>query len=504
MTGGRMTDHWDGDLLGRRQAAEFFYKFLLQQSESRSATESDDALCVAVDADWGAGKTYFLDRLAKDIEANGHAVIQFNAWINDLDDDPLVGFMAAVKEGLAPLLASLPLVDRPRLGEEAFLRKASKALFKGALAVVAHQAKKTMGAAGVEAVASLFSGDSANVDLPSTIDPGALEAGAEKLFKSLLENHSDRVQAVTAFKTYLGEAVLAFEAASLSKAPLFIIIDELDRCRPDYAIRLLEGVKHVFGAQNVCFVVGVNLEQTSESVRAVYGAGFDGRHYLKRFFAVEYHLPSPAPKAYCQSLAERSPLAKLALECGLPTYMVGSPTGKDAVSEALLAVAEAFSLKPRSIAQILTMSEAACVDVKKETVHLLYLFFLAALLHRSPKGFEFFEQPNQLDGLALRPTLESAGFKSKRIDVQRPPQQVSTTLIDVILLYREVAKSTREDLIAWLRRIEGPIGYPALLKDRLCSEVEYAHNQSRASVAEYGERLRQAGYLFTSGAVADK
>ena len=71
--------------------------------------------------------------------------------------------------------------------------------------------------------------------------------------------------------------------------PLFVFVDELDRCRPDYAIELLEGIKHLFGVPGVYFVVATNTVQLGESVKAVYGSGFDGVRYLKEILRSTVH-----------------------------------------------------------------------------------------------------------------------------------------------------------------------------------------------------------------------
>ncbi|QDE47832.1 hypothetical protein EIN43_17235 [Enterobacter hormaechei] len=68
--------------------------------------------------------------------------------------------------------------------------------------------------------------------------------------------------------------------------PTFIFIDELDRCRPNYAIDMLETIKHLFDINNVVFVIATDKEQLSHSICSVYGSGFDATRYLDRFLYV--------------------------------------------------------------------------------------------------------------------------------------------------------------------------------------------------------------------------
>jgi hypothetical protein len=80
---------------------------------------------------------------------------------------------------------------------------------------------------------------------------------------------------------------------------IIVVIDELDRCRPDYALAVLEVVKHFFAVPRVHFVLGVNLEALAQIVRARYGADLDAIAYLQRFISISMHLPEnvPGPRA---------------------------------------------------------------------------------------------------------------------------------------------------------------------------------------------------------------
>lgn len=84
---------------------------------------------------------------------------------------------------------------------------------------------------------------------------------------------------------------------------LVVFIDELDRCKPSYAVRVLERVKHYFNHENITFVFSVNTNELQHTIRKYYGEGFDGSRYLDRFFDLRVMLPLPDLKMYYQSLA---------------------------------------------------------------------------------------------------------------------------------------------------------------------------------------------------------
>lgn len=72
---------------------------------------------------------------------------------------------------------------------------------------------------------------------------------------------------------------------------MVIFVDELDRCRPTYAIEMLERIKHYFNDDRLIFVVSVNKEQLIHTISKVYGYGFDSTNYLNKFFDLEVYMP---------------------------------------------------------------------------------------------------------------------------------------------------------------------------------------------------------------------
>ena len=72
---------------------------------------------------------------------------------------------------------------------------------------------------------------------------------------------------------------------------LVIFIDELDRCKPSYALEMLERIKHYFDDDRIIFIVSVNKEQLIHTILNYYGNGFDSTGYLNKFFDLEAHLP---------------------------------------------------------------------------------------------------------------------------------------------------------------------------------------------------------------------
>ena len=72
---------------------------------------------------------------------------------------------------------------------------------------------------------------------------------------------------------------------------MIIIIDELDRCKPSYAILMLEIVKHIFDIPNITFILSVNLKQLKASIEKSYGSNIDSQHYIDKFIKLTFDLP---------------------------------------------------------------------------------------------------------------------------------------------------------------------------------------------------------------------
>ena len=83
---------------------------------------------------------------------------------------------------------------------------------------------------------------------------------------------------------------------------LVVLVDELDRCKPSYAVRMLERIKHYFENDRITFVFSVNTRELQHTIRKHYGNDFDGAKYLERFFDLRISLPEPNLDKYYQCI----------------------------------------------------------------------------------------------------------------------------------------------------------------------------------------------------------
>lgn len=242
----------------------------------------DDPLVIALDGAWGSGKSFFLKCWVGE-HKNHNAqtkTVYFDAFKHDFLDDPLIALTGAIAERFEMTgdEDEAPSADRSKK-----IKKAAWAVGRGALRIGASVA--TFGATEVlsdmgDAVAEAV-GNEAKTLINSTV--------GEKEATDFWNAHDARIAAMEAFRIALTELTEPY-AENEPTRKLVMVVDELDRCRPDYALSLLEIIKHFFNVPGVHFVLGVNLKELQNSVRARYGGNADAGKYLSKLYHVRMPL----------------------------------------------------------------------------------------------------------------------------------------------------------------------------------------------------------------------
>ena len=225
-------------------------------------------LVMAVNSPWGTGKTAFIKMWAAHIqqaEKEKVRVLHFNAWESDFVADPLVSFLAAMEEQMHPDKKK----DQQKWGAVIKAGKELLPLLVGASAggLAGDVAKKA---------AALLTDD----------------VLADKTVKSCI--HQKRV--MQEFKCALGKYI------KTSGHRVVIFVDELDRCRPDFAVKVLERIKHLFDVPRVTFVLALDRQQLGHSVKGLYGSGLNADVYLRRFIDFDYTMKEPHEGVYWEAL----------------------------------------------------------------------------------------------------------------------------------------------------------------------------------------------------------
>lgn len=298
-------DPWKGDLLGRRTDARLLIDFLAARSAERAEEKINQAYVLNLDSGWGQGKTFFLTRMQKQLQEEGYLSIYINAWKDDHAEDPMVAVMSAIDDVVSLRLAKKPVLKRAwATARESGLEVAVTA---GSFAL------KKLGAKflgeGAEEIANIVgqASNSVSTDQKTTAKQGedaakSIEKFIDRRAEAILKKFRDEKKSIAAFKVNLSGFVDSVRKDVGEKTPIFILIDELDRCRPPYAISLLERVKHLFEIDGTVFVIATDTAQLTHSIKAVYGQDFDSTRYLLRFFNRAYHFAEPKREAFVRYL----------------------------------------------------------------------------------------------------------------------------------------------------------------------------------------------------------
>ena len=134
-------------------------------------------------------------------------------------------------------------------------------------------------------------------DVANIVD-AALQTTSE-IFVKEIEAYEEQSTSIINFRRTLTD----FVTERINTKPLVFFVDELDRCNPHYAVKVLERIKHLFCISNVVFVLSIDKEQLENSIRGYYGSDrIDAGEYLRRFVDVEYILPEPDVKSFINYL----------------------------------------------------------------------------------------------------------------------------------------------------------------------------------------------------------
>lgn len=258
------------DLIERNRNLYYFLELL----NSISCSES-----IALNGNWGSGKTFFvkqaelvintinpyiqssseeeqlciknfLSKMKADCEFSDYQpqiAVYYDAWANDNDTDPVLSIIYTIIKNVDTKCSINLAPDFPKI--------------------------------------------------VSSIVECATGRDIQKIFDNLKGN--DPFSAIKE-KQELDNLIRAFFKDILCERGnrIIIFVDELDRCCPRYAVKLLERIKHYFEMENVTFVFSVNLNELRHTVQQFYGNGFNADRYLERFFDFRISLPPANTKGF--------------------------------------------------------------------------------------------------------------------------------------------------------------------------------------------------------------
>ena len=250
------------DPLGRFQELSQFVRLL---------NSIEDSCTIALDGDWGSGKTFFIKQAKMIIDAyNGgidktnaasiknkfgnitntsQITAYYDAWENDGEADPLLSILYEIIKAFDYDIKNFSRNN-------------------------ASQIPTTLLKSISEMLTTKFFGVSSKETIEKLSDTNPFDQ---------IQNNKDLKEKIA---TFLQEVKI--ERGN----KLIIFIDELDRCNPTYAVKTLERIKHYFSSPDIIFVLAVNLSELQNTIKQYYGSSFNAYQYLDRFFDLRLGLNS--------------------------------------------------------------------------------------------------------------------------------------------------------------------------------------------------------------------
>ncbi|HVW64133.1 MAG TPA: P-loop NTPase fold protein [Nitrosospira sp.] len=346
------------DILGRKAYGQALLNLV---------TQSNDELVISLDGQWGEGKTTFVKMWQGLLNKENVPNIYIDAFANDFVDDAFIAVASAITSYADKHTDS---VEKKKVA--GFKETTKKIGFK----LLSISGKAALNMATLGALSSIDIGDAKAI---ADIAKGVSEIGGS-LIEEKLNSHSEDVKLLLNFRNSLTE--LSQFLGTKNGKPLVIIIDELDRCRPTYAVEVLEKIKHLFSVENVVFVLAMNKQQLEESIKSVYGQNIDAHTYLQKFITIETRLPKRTSehttddiKTYCFKLMEQH---------HIPTY-----GGANIILNCVEVLARQFNLSLRQIEKIFTnISLFYALSNKDDFILPAVISFLSVMKVKYPYVYE--------------------------------------------------------------------------------------------------------------------
>lgn len=348
---------FEDDLLELEEFANRLEQFIATEHEY-----IEGGLVLALTSKYGSGKTTFLEMWKSSLDnkadtADKPLVISLNAWESDYYGDPLFAIISALVESLET---------------------------KGESANSLVNAAKDFGwfaAAIGSQIANKFTG----IDTVAAGELAEKKKGEREESTPIIPDTFSVYQGRKSAMELLKKEINSFVAASEPR--VIFLVDELDRCRPDYAITYLETIKHIFDVKGAVFILAADRQQLENSAKTAFGQNLDFEEYYRKFIHREITLPKISETGY-KRLASKYVTYYLEREGKRHCFMKFDHCRVENISELI----GALKLTPRQIQEVFRILGHIFSTTEEQKGRLLWCLgvgsiVMAALKVGDPKIF---------------------------------------------------------------------------------------------------------------------
>ena len=234
---------------------------------------------ISVNGEWGTGKTFMLQRWRQQLENESYKAIYYNAWEDDFCVNPLVSIIGQIATEIEDKSLKILIDDIKEIANSLLSKKTVR------FSLI----KKIINSPLIKKIAKSFLVKKFQAYVGMTIKESQPE------INNIIDEYSKQTVQTKELKKSLEKLTTKIEKDT--GHPLIFIIDELDRCRPTFAIEILERIKHLFNIPGIIFVLGMNRTVLEKSITHVYG-DIGSEEYLRRFCDIPLTLIAPKSSDY--------------------------------------------------------------------------------------------------------------------------------------------------------------------------------------------------------------
>ena len=231
-------------------------------------SEKHKNCCFGIEGEWGSGKSFVLENIQECLQVEQSEitgtdrffVVRYDCWKYDYYEEPIVAIISVLREKIEQYISLLTNETK-----KALLETAKNAIIK--IAVDAIKAKTGIDVDGV-------------IEMPER---------DEKIYDKYFD-----------FQKVVQEVQNQIENIAQDQT-VIIMVDELDRCLPLYAIKVLERIHHVFNElENVVVIIAMEKKQIGNSLHQIYGDEMDVDRYLKKIIAFSFQLDNGSARDFIE------------------------------------------------------------------------------------------------------------------------------------------------------------------------------------------------------------
>lgn len=393
----------DGDIFQRREFGEAILEVI---------KNTDNPLVLALDAPWGEGKTTFIKMWEGllDEHENNIEHIYFDAFENDYQNDPFLAITSELYQ----------LIKHDKVIRETFKERSGavfKAISRASLRI------------GIKAATAGVLDDSV-LDISDIENDTSQEAAKllDDYINSRLDKAKEDKDSIEHFKTMLGSL-----KKELGANKIIFIIDELDRCKPSFALALLEKIKHLFSSESITFLLVMNRAQMEEAVKHEYGMGVNATKYLQKFVSLWLNFPIPRKEM-------QGNIDKYVRYC-LNNMGYGRSVPAETAFDNIVSLSEHFNLSLRDIEKALS-NFAIIQNARGGTtyeVDILISVFISIIKVVHPEAYSKLKR-NQISYDELISDYNLSGLKQDKWETEREEHPIRWLLKAILADDKELEK----------------------------------------------------------------